>query len=53
MTPAEYGAARGRAMKAQPIAPESAAFLASRLMSGVPQARSKDDGRTEGDVPAA
>jgi hypothetical protein len=45
--PREYGAARGRAMKAEPITPEKAAFLASRLMSGVPQKRS------EGEVPAA
>jgi hypothetical protein len=45
--PREYGAARGRAMKAEPITPEKAAFLASRLMTGVPQKRD------EGDAPAA
>jgi hypothetical protein len=49
-TPREFGAAIGHRLKAQPIPPETASFLASRLMAGVPQARSKTDGRTEGDA---
>jgi hypothetical protein len=49
-TPAEYGALIGRRLKAQPIPPETAAKVAALVMSGVPQARSKTDGRTEGDA---
>jgi hypothetical protein len=46
-SPRQYGAARARELKAERIPPELAAFLASRLMSGVPQKRD------EGDAPAA
>jgi hypothetical protein len=42
ISPRQYGAARARELKAEPIPPELAAFLASRLMSGVPQKRSEE-----------
>jgi len=50
MTPRERGLAIGQRLKAQPISPEQASRLAQWVMAGVPQARSKTDGRTEGDA---
>jgi hypothetical protein len=47
LSPRQYGAQRARELKAEPIPPELAAFLAWRLMSGVPQKRA------EGKAPAA
>jgi hypothetical protein len=37
VTPREYGAARARELKAQPITPEQAARLAQLVMAGVPR----------------
>jgi hypothetical protein len=47
ISPRQYGAARARELKEEPISPELAAFLAQRLMSGVPKKRA------EGKAPAA
>jgi hypothetical protein len=42
VTPRALGAARARELKATPITPEQAAFLARLLLTGVPQDRSDE-----------
>jgi hypothetical protein len=43
MTPAEYGAAIARRLKAQPIPPEQAARLALLVMAGAVKTRGERD----------
>jgi hypothetical protein len=42
ISPRQYGAQRAHELKEEPISPELAAFLAQRLMSGVPKKRSEE-----------